>query len=225
MRHAVAHSHVRWQVMAALSSLSFLTIVDRVCISASKNDMSRELGLSDVTFGWVFGVFALGCAVFQIPSGRLVDRYGPPMLLAAIVLLWSFLTVATGLAYGGVALIAIRVLFGLAEAGAYPAAGRARYNWLPPRGGFYHLKDYRVRGTNVGFSVEGAPLGTGDLDLSGVLHRVFAIAADPQVFIENWVPASGNHEADVEADRRWLEESLANLSRRLPYATKLPPAS
>lgn len=127
------HSHVRWQVVAALFSLSFLTIVDRVCISAAKNDMSRDLRLSDVTFGWVFGVFALGYAVFQIPSGRLVDRYGPRTLLAAIVLLWSLLTGATGLVYGSVVLIAIRFLFGLAEAGAYPAAGLASYNWLPTR--------------------------------------------------------------------------------------------
>ncbi len=125
------HSHVRWQVVAALFSLSFLTIVDRVCISAAKNDMSLYLGLSDVAFGWVFGVFALGYAVFQIPSGRLVDRYGPRTLLAAIVLLWSLLTGATGLVFSSVVLITIRFLFGLAEAGAYPAAGRASYNWLP----------------------------------------------------------------------------------------------
>jgi sugar phosphate isomerase/epimerase len=131
----------------------------------------------------------------------------------------------------------------LAEvAGAYPPArvgfcidtANSLRNFEPPervfdlldtRAVFFHLKDYRVRGTNVGFSVDGAPLGTGDLDLSSALHRIFAATEDPQVFIENWVPASGDHEADVEADRRWLEESLANLVRRLPYATKLPPAS
>ncbi len=93
------------------------------------------------------------------------------------------------------------------------------FDLLGTRAVFYHLKDYRVHGTNVGFSVEGAPLGTGDLDLRGVLHRILATDADPQLFIENWVPASGDHEADVEADRRWLEESLANLARRLPNSS------
>ncbi len=116
------NSRVRWQVVAALFLLSFLTIVDRVCISAAKGDMSRDLGLSDVTFGWVFGVFALGYAIFQVPSGWLADSYGPRKFLTAIVLLWSLFTGLTGLVYGSVALIAVRFLFGLAEAGAYPGS-------------------------------------------------------------------------------------------------------
>jgi len=97
----------------------------------------------------------------------------------------------------------------------FEPAGRV-FDLLGPRAVYYHLKDYRVHGTNVGFSVEGAPLGTGDLDLGGVIDRILAIDVEPQVFIENWVPASGDREADIEADRRWLEESLANLVKRLP---------
>ena len=127
------HSHLRWWVVAVLFSLSFLTIVDRVCISAAKNDMSRDLGLSDNTFGLVFGAFALGYAILQIPAGWLVDRYGPRVFLTGVVLLWSLLTGATGLMYAGATLIGVRFIFGLAEAGAYPAAGRAIYNWLPPK--------------------------------------------------------------------------------------------
>lgn len=126
-------TRLRWCVVAALFSLSLLTIVDRVCISAAKNDMSRELGLSDNTFGLVFGAFALGYAILQIPSGWLADRYGPRAFLTAVVLLWSLLTAATGRVYASGTLIGVRFVFGLAEAGAYPAAGRAIYNWLPPK--------------------------------------------------------------------------------------------
>jgi ACS family glucarate transporter-like MFS transporter len=126
-----ARTRVRWAVVAALFSMSFLTIVDRVCISAAQADMARDLGLSSVTFGFVFGMFALGYALLQVPSGWLVDRYGPRVFLAAIVALWSIFTGAKGLIYGAGALIALQFLFGLAESGAYPAAGRAIFNWLP----------------------------------------------------------------------------------------------
>jgi len=126
-------THVRWYVVAALFSLSMLTIVDRVCISAAKLDMARDLGLSDVTFGFIFGAFALGYALFQIPSGWLADRYGPRFYLTAIVLAWSLFTGLTGVVSAAAALIVIRFLFGVGEAGAYPAAARAIYKWLPAK--------------------------------------------------------------------------------------------
>jgi ACS family glucarate transporter-like MFS transporter len=66
---ALRVTRVRWYVVAALFSLSMLTIVDRVCISAAKMDMALDLGLSDVTFGFIFGAFAVGYALSQIPSG------------------------------------------------------------------------------------------------------------------------------------------------------------
>jgi hypothetical protein len=46
------HSGVRWYVLGAVVFLSFITIVDRVCISAAKNAMSRELSISDLDLAW-----------------------------------------------------------------------------------------------------------------------------------------------------------------------------
>lgn len=110
-------SRMRWWVLLALCGLSFLTIVDRVCISAAKNDIASDLTVSDQTFGFVFGAFALGYALFMVPSGWAADRLGPRKFLAIIVAAWSIFTIATGLALAVPMLIAIRFLFGGAEAG------------------------------------------------------------------------------------------------------------
>jgi MFS transporter, ACS family, glucarate transporter len=122
---------VRWLVIALLFVFSFLTIVDRVAISAAKADMARDLGIADVQFGLVFGIFALGYAAFQIPAGWAADRYGPRIFLAAIVVAWSFFTGLSGLVTSIPALVLVRFLFGAAEAGIYPTASRAIYNWVP----------------------------------------------------------------------------------------------
>jgi ACS family glucarate transporter-like MFS transporter len=122
---------VRWLVIALLFVFSFLTIVDRVAISAAKSDMARDLGIADVQFGLVFGIFALGYAAFQIPAGWAADRYGPRVFLAAIVVAWSFFTGLSGLVTSIPALVLVRFLFGAAEAGIYPTASRAIYNWFP----------------------------------------------------------------------------------------------
>jgi MFS transporter, ACS family, glucarate transporter len=121
---------VRWRLVVLVVVLAFITIVDRVCISSAKIRMAADLGIRYVQFGWIFGVFALGYAIAMIPGGWLVNRIGSRVFLTAIVCCWSLLTASTGLVSSLAALIIIRLLFGVAEAGVYPAANRALYRWM-----------------------------------------------------------------------------------------------
>jgi MFS family permease len=54
-------------------------------------------------------------------------------VLAAAMALWSFFTIATGLAFNVISLAIVRFLFGLSEAAAFPAASRALVRWLPSK--------------------------------------------------------------------------------------------
>jgi len=65
-----------WRIVASLFVLAFITIVDRVCISAAKNDIAAELAISELSFGVVFGAFAIGYAIFMLPSGWFGDLLG-----------------------------------------------------------------------------------------------------------------------------------------------------
>jgi ACS family glucarate transporter-like MFS transporter len=120
-------------VVAVLFSLSMITIVDRVAVSAAKADMSRELGLTDLTFGWIFGAFALGYALFQIPAGWIADRFGTRKPVALLVGSWSLFTALTAFIRNAVMLVCARFLFGAAEAGSYPLSARVIRSWLPAR--------------------------------------------------------------------------------------------
>ena len=139
----------RWYVLAGVFLLSFITIVDRVAISVSKSAMSRDLGISNMNFGAVFGAFALGYAVLMVPSGWFADRLGPRRFLALTVAMWSCFTLGTGLVRTLAPLMAVRFAFGMAEAGAYPTATRAIYNWFP----------MRERGRALGLLNTGSRLG------------------------------------------------------------------
>jgi len=121
---------MRYAVVFALFVLSMITYIDRVCIATVKEPIARELALSDGAMGMVFGAFALGYALAQIPSGWLADRFGPRMALALVVTTWSAFTAFTGFAWSLSSLIAIRFLFGVGEAGAFPGSARAICNWL-----------------------------------------------------------------------------------------------
>jgi ACS family glucarate transporter-like MFS transporter len=121
----------RYAVVFVLFLLSMITYIDRVCISAAKDPIAAELSLSDAAMGLVFSAFALGYALAQIPSGWFADRAGPRLALAVVVGAWSILTALTGAAWNLASLVAIRFLFGIGEAGAFPGSARAIRNWLP----------------------------------------------------------------------------------------------
>lgn len=87
------------------------------------------------------------------------------------------------------------------------------FELLDERAAFYHVKDYRVQGSNVGFEVSGAPLGEGALDLAGCVARMHARHARPLVFLETWVPTTGNRQADMAREAEWLAQSLQALQR------------
>ena len=122
----------RYAVVFALFLLSMITYIDRVCISSAKDPIATELSLSDSAMGLVFSAFALGYALAQIPSGWFADKAGPRIALTAVVGAWSVLTALTGAAWNLMSLVAIRFLFGIGEAGAFPGSARAIVNWLPP---------------------------------------------------------------------------------------------
>ena len=129
----VMKSHQRFLVLAVLFSLSMLTIVDRVAVSAAKVDMSHELGFTDITFGLIFGAFALGYAFFQIPAGLLADRFGSRLPMASVVGLWSLFTGLTIIIRNPAMFVGVWFFFGAAEAGAFPISARVIRSWLPAR--------------------------------------------------------------------------------------------
>jgi MFS family permease len=118
-------------VCFALGAMA-VAYLDRVCISMAAPAIKADLGLSDAQMGVVFSAFTLAYALFEVPSGWLADRFGARLTLARIVLWWSAMTAATGLARGFGTLVALRWLFGMGEAGVLPSLSRAFARWLPP---------------------------------------------------------------------------------------------
>lgn len=124
-------TRARNRLVAFSLALVAIAYLDRVCISTAAPAMKADLSLSDSEMGFVFSAFTLAYALFEIPSGWLADRFGARVTLTRIVLWWSAMTAATGLATGFRSLVALRLLFGAGEAGTFPATARAYVRWLP----------------------------------------------------------------------------------------------
>jgi ACS family glucarate transporter-like MFS transporter len=120
----------RYLVVIMLFGLTIITFADRICISTASDFIMADLHISKQTMGYIFGAFALSYALFQIPSGWFADTYGPKKALLFVVSFWSLFTALTGAAWNVVSMLITRFLFGAGEAGAFPGASRAIFNWV-----------------------------------------------------------------------------------------------
>ena len=141
-------TRARYRVVALATSLAMVTYLDRACIATLAPGIMRDLGLTTVQMGYVFTVFQLTYALFEIPTARWADRKGTRLVLSRIVVWWSCLTAATGAVSSYGAMLVVRGLFGAGEAGAWPSVARTFSRWIPRR----------ERGTVQGIFFAGAHL-------------------------------------------------------------------
>ena len=216
-------SHQRFWLVFLLFLHTVNTYMDRVCISAAKDAMQTDIsGLNDQMMGYVFGIFAIGYALFQIPAGWFSDRAGPRHALTIVVVIWSIFTALTGAVYTAISLLVVRFLFGVGEAGAYPGATRALYSWLPAK----------ERGIGQGIFHSGARVGAALslvlmpelIKLIGWRMTFFANAGIGLIWgIVWWLwyrndPSehSKTNDQEVELIKRGIEEEAATESK-VPY--------
>lgn len=122
---------IRWRVAVLLFAAVVINYIDRSSLSVALPDITRDLALDDGLSGVVLGAFFWTYAVFQIPCGRLVDRFGARTVLAVAAVSWSLATAVSGLASTGAWLLGFRLLLGAAQASLFPAATSCVERWFP----------------------------------------------------------------------------------------------
>jgi len=100
----------------------FLNYCDRQAIFAMFPALKADLAMSNVQLGltgsifiWVYG---LGCVI----AGQIADRYSKRRLVIISLVLWSLVTVATGLSTSAFMLLSLRAAMGISESLFMPAA-------------------------------------------------------------------------------------------------------
>jgi sugar phosphate permease len=125
--------HARRKLLWLIFTLTVITYLDRLCISAAMPAISAEFNFTPDQKGWIFAAFSIAYAAFEVPSGWLGDRFGARLALTRIVLWWSAFTSLTAASVGFKSMVALRFLFGAGEAGAFPNIARAVSQWFPSR--------------------------------------------------------------------------------------------
>lgn len=122
---------VRHLILGLMCMMYFIAYIDRVNISIIAPMLKEEMGFTPTQLGLVFSAFAYPYAAMQILGGWFADKYGPRLVLGILSTIWAVATILCGFSWGLWSLIMFRILLGIGEGGAFPAATRSFTYWMP----------------------------------------------------------------------------------------------
>jgi ACS family hexuronate transporter-like MFS transporter len=129
----LVRTHRRWSIVALLFLVAMSNNLDRQTLSVLAGTLRERLGFGPVEYSYIvasfLGAYTLGYAF----CGRIIDRWGVKLALAAALAFWSVAGMMHALAIGWVSLAVFRFLLGLGESFNSPAGVKAIAEWIPPR--------------------------------------------------------------------------------------------
>jgi ACS family glucarate transporter-like MFS transporter len=161
-------TRVRYFVLGVTFAMAFLLYLHRFCMSYAQTYIREDLSISNDELSFCFSAFFLTYALAQVPSGWMSDRFGARIMLTIYILVWSFFTAMMGMTAGVASLLAVRLLAGIGQAGAYPTAASLIGKWIP----------MSSRGTASGFVSWGGRLGSGLAPVLTAALIVFFVPLD-----------------------------------------------
>lgn len=125
--------HRRWGIVALLFLFSVTNNLDRQALAVLAPKLKDELGFGPVEYSYIVSAFLVAYSLGYAVCGRIIDRFGVKLVLAAALFFWSLTTMAHSVASGWMALAALRFLLGFGESFNSPSGVKAISEWAPPR--------------------------------------------------------------------------------------------
>src|ERR1700712_2785780 len=136
--------------LAMLVVAGVINYIDRATLAVANPLIREDLGLSLADMGYLLSAFLWAYAFAQLPTGAMVDKIGPRILLTLGLSLWSFAQLLGGLVQGFGQFFGARVLLGIGEAPQFPTGARVVRDWF----------NQRDRGLATGVFNSASSLGT-----------------------------------------------------------------
>jgi sugar phosphate permease len=119
--------------LAMLVLSGVVNYIDRATLAVGNELIRHDLGLSIADMGYLLSAFLWFYAFSQLPTGAMVDKLGPRLLLTIGLSLWSVAQVLAGMVGSFGQFFGARALLGLGEAPQFPTGARVVRDWFNPR--------------------------------------------------------------------------------------------
>jgi ACS family D-galactonate transporter-like MFS transporter len=108
-------TRLKWTVFALVFLGIVISYIDRGNLSIAAATIMRDLNLPPQRMGVLLSAFFWTYALFQLPAGYLIDRFGIRMVYAVAFTLWSLASASIALSSGPGDIISSRLVLGFAE--------------------------------------------------------------------------------------------------------------
>ena len=149
-------------MLSWLFVIVLISYFDRVNFSVSAPLIMKEFSINAALMGIIMSGFNIGYTMMNFTGGFLAEKYSSRKLMTIIVLLWSLMTIFTGIGWGFVSLLVIRIVFGICEGPMVLINTKLVNRWMLPK----------ERATASGLWLAAMPLGS----LIGVVLSGLAVS-------------------------------------------------
>ena len=159
------YSKISWRLIPYIFILYILAYLDRVNVGFAALEMKRDLHLSDTVYGFGAGIFFLGSSLFDLPSNLLLNKFGPRLWIARIMITWGIIATCMSLVTGPHSFYILRFFLGVSEAGFFPGMILYLTFWFPSQERARAVAKFMTATSLAG--VVGGPLSSFLLKLEG----------------------------------------------------------
>jgi ACS family tartrate transporter-like MFS transporter len=160
------YAKISWRLIPYMFLLYIVAYMDRVNVGFAAMDMQRELLFSNTVYGTGAGMFFLGYASGNLPSGLMLQRVGTRKWIAWTMMAWGLVSACMVLVGSAGSFYALRFLLGIAEAGFVPGMLLYLTFWFPSHQRAKAVAKFMTATSLAG--VVGGPLSSALLKLNGV---------------------------------------------------------
>ena len=160
------YAKISWRLIPYMFLLYIVAYMDRVNVGFAAMDMQRALLFSNTVYGTGAGMFFLGYASGNLPSGLMLQRVGTRRWIAWTMMAWGLVSASMVLVGSPGSFYALRFLLGIAEAGFVPGMLLYLTFWFPSHVRARAVAKFMTATSLAG--VVGGPLSSALLKLNGV---------------------------------------------------------
>ena len=175
----------RWTILALIFFATTINYLDRQVLGILAPVLEKEIGWSELEYGYIVVAFQLAYAIGLLGLGRLIDRLGSKIGYAVAIMGWSIAAMAHAGASSVIGFATARFGLGVSEAGNFPAAVKAVAEWFPKKERAFAIGLFNS-GSNVGAII--APLMVPWLTITYGWQEAFIVTgALGFVFVVLWL--------------------------------------
>lgn len=123
----------RWTIVALVFLATTINYIDRQVIGILAPLLEKEIGWSEIDYGYIVTAFQAAYAIGLLVVGRTIDKVGTKIGYAIALTGWSFAAMGHALAKSVIGFGTARFSLGLFEAGNFPAAIKTVAEWFPKK--------------------------------------------------------------------------------------------